>query len=101
MDRLVVAPGPVHTERLRRGTVAVGLETFDELADVLIMISGGHQHDVRRRGDDEIINAERRDQRSLAAYVAPRRVFQDYVADRHVAGPILVSYRPKRGPTSD
>jgi hypothetical protein len=45
--------------------VAVGLETFDKFADVLIAIPGGHENNIRRRGNDEIVDAERGNQLSV------------------------------------
>ena len=74
--------------------MAVGLETFDKFADVLIAIPGGHENNIRRRGDDEVVDAERRDQLSVTAHITPGTVFQHHVADRDVARPVLVAHRP-------
>ena len=51
MDRLMIAPGAMHALGLGRGPVAVRLETFDQLSDILITFTAGHQHHVGRGGD--------------------------------------------------
>ena len=91
----------MHAQRLRCGTMAAGLEALDKPADILIATSRGHENHIRRRGDDEVLDAERRDQGSLPAHVASASIFQHDIADRHVTGPILVTHGPQRRPASD
>src|SRR3954451_23577995 len=77
VNRLEITPRPMHTMCLRRGAMAVGLQAFDQFSDVLIAISGRHKNNIRGRGDDEILDAERRYKLTLTPHIASRRLFQD------------------------
>ena len=74
---------------LGRRPMAVCLQTLDQFSDILVALPAGHQHHVRRGGDDEILDPERRDQLPVAADVTARGVFHHRIANHHIARRIL------------
>jgi hypothetical protein len=74
VERPIGAPRPMHLLGFRRRSVAGGLEPIDHELHVLIPVLGGDKHRIRGRDHDEVLDTERRDERSLGADVAVVRV---------------------------
>ena len=91
----------MHVRRLRRRLMSVRLEPLDEFSNVLIPATRGDQHHVRRRGYDEIFDAECSDERAFPPQITPLGIFRDDIADFDIFGRVLRGDAPERRPASD
>src|SRR5687767_13889085 len=73
-------------------------QSLDDLPDVLIAILVRHQNGVRRGDDNHILDADRGDQRPLAAKIGVPRVFGENLADDGVALRVLARQLKQRFP---
>ncbi len=74
------------------------LNRLDDLLDVLGAILGGDENAVVGRDDDEVVDAQRRDQVAVGADVAVGGVERERIAHDHVAVAIVGADVPQRRP---
>ena len=100
-ERLEVAPRPVVSEVLLLLLAVRLLQALHDLRDVLRAALVGDEQRVGRVDDDEVLDADGRDERPLGMDVAVGRIFEHGVALDEVA--LVVSGRdvPQRRPGAD
>ena len=101
IERLEVAPGPIVAEVLLLLLAVRLLQAFDDRRNFLRAVLVGNEQRIGRIDDDEVLDADRRDERPLGVDVAVGGVLQHGVASDEVALVVARRDLPQRRPRAD
>ena len=89
-QRLEIAPGPIAPQVLLMLLAVRPFQARNDLRNVLRARLVGDQQGIGRIDDDEVCNADRRDECFVAVHVAACRIFQNGVASADVVAAIVM-----------
>ncbi len=101
IDRLVIAPGPIHAFVLGRFAALALAQMLDQRLDLIALVVAHHQNRVLRRDDDHVLDAENGGEQAAGADMHIVGVESDALAIDRIAARVAFAELPDRVPVAD